>query len=433
MGKMSQTVPPILSVLPSRALVDEKFVVVVENLPPGSPVTLHSLHHSEENDFWEAFGHYISDHKGTVCVAEDLSFGGTYTGKEPMGLLWSMRPVPGSRKGLRLRKRDVCSPMLVKVSVYSGHVAEGFTEQAPLASVLIERWYMAPGVQRIDIREKGVRGTLFIPTGPGPFPGLLDMWGGAGGLVEYRSALLASRGYVSFVLEYFAPGEQRSADVELNLFETGFGFLKDHPQVIPDKVGIFGLSLGSTVTMYLAAESTVIKPRCCVCVSGSHGYARGGPLRGVFELMFKNSHMIRVDENNYHIWREMGLGLTSDLSKKVDVGKINCPMLLVNGEDDQNWPTVECAEDIARMMQAAGKEHLLTRVQYPNTGHLIEPPYSPHFRATMFIMHDAKQKFIMLWGGQTKPHSDAQEDAWRKILSFLQHNLYCSPTLKAKM
>ncbi len=63
---MSQTVPPILSVVPTRALVDEKFKVVVENLPLGSPVTLHSLHHSEDKDYWEAYGHYISDHRGTV-------------------------------------------------------------------------------------------------------------------------------------------------------------------------------------------------------------------------------------------------------------------------------------------------------------------------------------------------------------------------------
>ncbi len=60
---------------------------------------------------------------------------------------------------------NVCSPMLVNVSVYSGHVAEGFRDQAPLASVVTERWYMAPGVQRIDIKEQGVRGTLFIPPG----------------------------------------------------------------------------------------------------------------------------------------------------------------------------------------------------------------------------------------------------------------------------
>ena len=142
------------------------------------------------------------------------------------------------------------------------------------------------------------------------------------------------------------------------------------------------------------------------------------------------------------------------------MGKINCPILLVNGKDDQNVPADECAEDvrahthththththssndgkhpdqrfqlftwrprafnqnivppalkhliwnikkedyshqrgtlcffffyltfdpqIALLMNAAGNGHLLSRVLYPDTGHLIEPPYSPHFRASNF-------------------------------------------------
>lgn len=63
----------------------------------------------------------------------------------------------------RLRKMNVCTPMLVTISVHSGH--EGFRDQAPLASVLTERWYMAPGIQRITNNEQGVQGTLFIPPG----------------------------------------------------------------------------------------------------------------------------------------------------------------------------------------------------------------------------------------------------------------------------
>ncbi|GLD48233.1 acyl-coenzyme A thioesterase 4-like isoform X1 [Lates japonicus] len=428
---MSQAATPILSVFPSRALVDEKFKVLVENLPPGCPVTIHSLHHSEDQDYWEAYGHYISDDRGKVSVSDDLSFGGTYTGKEPMGLLWSMRPVPGSRKGLRLRKMNVCTPMLMDISVYSRH--EGFRDQAPLASVLIERWYMAPGVRRIDIRERGVRGTLFIPPGPGPFPGLLDMWGGGGGLLEYRSALLASRGYVALALEYFSPGELQTAELEFNYFETAFNIVKDHPQVMPDRVGIFGLSLGSIVTMALAVESRVVKPRCCVCISGNHCFPPGRTLAAVTGEVDMNYDKVRVDENNHHIWRDVGLAIMREPSSKLDMGKINCPILLVNGHDDQNWPTVESAEDITEMMRAAGKEHLLTRLEYPDTGHLIEPPFSPHFRATNFIVNLTKEKVIMLWGGQTKPHSDAQEDSWRRILTFLQQHLYCSPSPKAKL
>lgn len=57
---------PVLSVSPCRGLVDEKLTVLVENLPPALPVTLHSLHLSEDNDYWEAFGHYVSDHRGVV-------------------------------------------------------------------------------------------------------------------------------------------------------------------------------------------------------------------------------------------------------------------------------------------------------------------------------------------------------------------------------
>ncbi|CAL9682718.1 unnamed protein product [Knipowitschia caucasica] len=269
---------PLLSVAPTRALVDEKCDVQVENLPAGHPFTLHALHLSEDHDYWEAFGHYISNHNGLVCISEDLSLGGTYTGREPMGLFWSLRPVPGSRKGLRLRKMDVSSPLLYTISVFSGHLTEGFKDQRALASVLTERWYMAPGVQRISIKENPVRGTMFLPPGPGPFPGLLDMWGGGGGLIEYRAAILASRGYAAFALEYFGSGEMDTAEMELNYFETAFNIVKDHPSVVPDRVGVVGLSLGATIALYLSSESKVIQPRCCVSINGHHFYPHGKPI-----------------------------------------------------------------------------------------------------------------------------------------------------------
>ncbi|XP_034019149.1 peroxisomal succinyl-coenzyme A thioesterase-like isoform X3 [Thalassophryne amazonica] len=315
---MSVTSPPILSVVPSRALVDETFKVQVKNLPAGLPVTLHSLYRSEQKDDWEAYGHYVSDHTGTVSVPDDFSFGGTYTGKEAMGLLWSMCPVPGSPEGLRLRVMNVCSPMLVNISVYRGHVVEGFRDQDPLASVVTERWYMAPGVQRIEIREEELRGTLFIPPGPGPFPGLLDMWGGGGGLVEYRASLLASHGFVTLALDYYTPKGADTRNTELSLFESAFNVIKDHPKVIQDRVGIFGLSLGAVVTLNLAALSTVINPRCCVCINGNHLNLVKG-LNTISNLLSSNYHRLHVDEQNRHIWRQIGEALLNDPEQKLDV------------------------------------------------------------------------------------------------------------------
>nr|XP_057921799.1 peroxisomal succinyl-coenzyme A thioesterase-like isoform X2 [Doryrhamphus excisus] len=381
---MSQAAPPLLSVRPTRGLVDEAFKVLVENLSPGAPVTLHSLHQSEDKHYWEAYGHYISTSTGVVSVTDDLSLGGTYRGKEAMGLLWSMRPVPGSRTGLRLRKMNICSPMLVSISVYSGHVSHDFSQRPPLAAVLTERWYMAPGVRRLDIKDRGVRGTLFIPSGPGPFPGMLDMLGSGEGLLEYRSALLASHGYASLALKYFAPRELASADLELDYFEKAFELLRRHPAVIPGRVGILGLSLGTNVGMYLASESSV-KPTC-VCISGSHFFPCGKTLSAVHQMVYGDVEKLRMDDNQNLIWGDT-MTISSDLSWKLDISvrTLNCPVMLVNGLDDQNQPTVEFAEDIFHMMHSVGKDHLLTRLEYPDTGHLIEPPYLPHFRATNVI------------------------------------------------
>ncbi|KAI7792022.1 hypothetical protein IRJ41_020240, partial [Triplophysa rosa] len=416
---------PLLSVQPSRGLVDERFQIVIENLLPNQAVTLHSLHQSEDKDFWEAFGHYISDEHGTLTVAQDECLGGTYEGTEPMGLLWSMRPVPGSRSGLRLRKRDVLSPMVVQISVYSGHLSEGFSKQTALATSVTERWYMAPGVHRVDVKEKGVRGTLFLPPGPGPYPGVLDLWGGGGGLVEYRSALLASHGFASLALEYLAPNELSTADVDFSYFEKAYQVLQNHPKVQRDRLAMFGLSFGAAVTLSMAAYSKIIKPQCCICISGSHGIPVDKSLFEIFEELKKNVFKIRVNEDNQVIYRDLILPIPSDMTLKVDVGRIKCPLLLVNAGDDQNWPSVESAEDMKEMMTKAGNLHLLEVQTYPGAGHLIEPPYTPHFRASNFISQGT-EKIVMLWGGQTKPHADAQEDAWKRILAFLRQHLYSS-------
>lgn len=47
------------------------------------------------------------------------------------------------------------------------------------------------------------------------------------------------------------------------------------------------------------------------------------------------------------------------------------------------------------MMEKAGNRHLLTVLTYPDAGHLIEPPYSPHFRATNFMLQEMKEKSML--------------------------------------
>ncbi|XP_043981596.1 peroxisomal succinyl-coenzyme A thioesterase-like isoform X2 [Gambusia affinis] len=375
-----------LSVQPSRGLVDEKFVILVQNSFPSSLLTIYAHHQCEDGYSWHAFAHYTSDATGAVNVSEDCSIGGTYSGVEAMGLLWSLKPVPGSKPGLRMRKKNVQAPMVVTISVYSGHLTECFGDQVPLASVEVERWYMAPGVQRIPVTEDGLTATLFLPSGPGPFPGLLDLWGGGGQLVEYRAALLASHGIASMALDY--------------------------------------LTCKYTMETGKIVEQDYFELRCAVCVSGSHVQPMDGFLKEMLDYFSKNSGNTRFTKDNEVVWRDLLLPIPIDLSLKVDVGKLQCPLMLIVGEDDQNWCAYESAMDMKGMMERAGNNHLLTLLSYPNAGHLIEPPYMPHARVSLFRYMQSHQKMMALWGGQTLEHSRAQEDAWRKLLVFLKKNLY---------
>ena len=122
---------------------------------------------------FESHGHFIADKDGGVDVCRDSSLGGSYSGVEPMGLLWSMKPAPGQQKGLRLFKKDVTKPYNVALSCFDGHVTpQEVSPRQALSSATFQKWHMADGVSRIPVREGTIRGTLFIPPGEGPFPGM---------------------------------------------------------------------------------------------------------------------------------------------------------------------------------------------------------------------------------------------------------------------
>ncbi|XP_078022218.1 peroxisomal succinyl-coenzyme A thioesterase-like [Epinephelus lanceolatus] len=83
---------------------------------------------------------------------------------------------------------------------------------------------------------------------------------------------------------------------------------------------------------------------------------------------------------------------------------------------------MENADTIEETLKAAGKSQPFTRLSYPGAGHLIEPPYTPHSRASLWRVKPIKKAFL-LWGGHPAPHAAAQEDAWKKILDFMESNL----------
>ncbi|XP_040014877.1 peroxisomal succinyl-coenzyme A thioesterase-like [Xiphias gladius] len=416
---------PLLTAAPVRGLVDEQTSIKGCFLPPGCPITVCSRMHSEDGDLWEAFAHYNTNADGTVNLTRDHSVGGSYLGCEPMGLFWGLQPAPGAREGLRLRKKNVETPYVVHISLLEGHVSPSEGQSTELAAVYTERWYMAPGVRRIDIRENGLVGTLFLPPGPGPFPAMLDLWGMGGGLVEYRSALFASRGYASFSLAYFGhkelPGPQNCINVGDSYFKSAFQLLRDHRQVCADRVGIIGLSFGVYLALRLAAQ-TDVKPSCLICINGPVGSnIKILDTSGRTENFESDQKYWRYDDKGHVTFRDLSLPANISPENKVKIENLACPLLYIAGEDDLSASSMENATLIEETLRAVDKSQLFTCLSYPGAGHLIEPPYTPNSRMSLWSVKP--QKLITLWGGHLVPHAAAQEDAWKKILEFLGNSL----------
>ena len=87
-----------------------------------------------------------------------------------MGLFWSLKPAPKQKRGLRLLKRNSQQPLVVQLTVLSGHwTAEldfsNHPSSTTLAAKTIYRTYLAPGVTAFDIRAGKIRGRLYLPPG----------------------------------------------------------------------------------------------------------------------------------------------------------------------------------------------------------------------------------------------------------------------------
>ncbi|NXC36507.1 ACNT2 acyltransferase, partial [Campylorhamphus procurvoides] len=265
-----------------------------------------------------------------------------------------------------------------------------------------------------------------LPAGPGPFPGVIDLFGGAGGLIEFRAGLLASRGFAVLALAYFAYDDLPKvlAKLDLEYFEEAADLLLKHPKVRGPGLGVVGVSKGGETA--LAMASFLPQVVATVWINGT-SFLHGNP------LVYKD---LVIPPIPYCLERvlltEMGAldnsGVFADprdpsyRTSAIPVEKIRGKVLFVVGEDDRSFNSKLFAElALARMPPESGRI-----LSYPGAGHLIEPPGSP----LCGISSIRGTPRPVAWGGQPQPHARAQEHSWQEIVQFLEQQLGSAAPMK---
>lgn len=80
-----------------------------------------------------------------------------------MGMFTFPKPISGSKGGVRLLPRGITKPVTTTLTLYEGHISPPGAHI--LDEVQVDRWYKAPDVSRLSIREGQLRATLFLPPG----------------------------------------------------------------------------------------------------------------------------------------------------------------------------------------------------------------------------------------------------------------------------
>lgn len=413
----------VLTIFPETSLVDEPVKIQAWGLPPEQVITLRAWLKDEKEQLFYSRAFYKTDMEGKVDLEKSPAVGGDFNGVCPMGLFWALKPVIPF---LRLIKRDVMgSPFSVHLELYPSLVVNPIPEDSPAATKVIERWYVAPGVQRILIREGRVRGALFLPPGEGPFPGVIDMFGGVGGLLEFRSSLLASRGFASLALAYFAYDDLPSflGEVDLTYFEEAAQFLCSHPKVSSDGIGVVAICKGAE--MGLAMACYLPQVAATVCINGTNAVNGNSLIYGDLILNgipYNPERILITDYGSLNLTNSMDDPRKPEHQDSIlPLEKARGPILFMVGDKDQNYNSLFFArEAIARAVKYGRKDVYLQC--YPGAGHLLEPPGSPFCQVSQSPFFPLP----LTWGGELLPHCRAQETSWKELQEFFRRNIKCS-------
>uniref|UniRef100_A0A5F4W3F5 palmitoyl-CoA hydrolase n=1 Tax=Callithrix jacchus TaxID=9483 RepID=A0A5F4W3F5_CALJA len=410
-----------LTATPVSALVDEPVHIRATGLTPFQVVSFKASLEDEKRNMFYSQAHYRANEFGEVDLEHASSLGGDYVGVHPMGLFWSLKPEKPLK---RLLKRDVMnSPFQVQLELYDIELLpNNKATSAPKASLTLKRWYVAPGVTRIQVREGRLRGNLFLPSGEGQFPGVIDLFGDLGGLVEIRASLLANRGFASLALAYHdyedLPSNPEVTDLEY--FEEAANFLLKHPKIQSPGIGVISVCKGAEIGLAMACYLKQVV--ATVCINGTNASfeipLRYGDL--VVTPIHSAQERLQVHVSGAVRIRHSKGDPRDELHQQsvLPIEKARGRILFIVGESDECLDSKAYAEQAVDQLRSHGRSSG-RMLAYPRAGHLLEPPYAP----LCFASWNPGISRPLLWGGDPAAHAAAQEHAWGEIQKFFRQHL----------
>jgi dienelactone hydrolase len=356
---------------------------------------------------WASQADFVADSEGRIDTSRQPAVAGSYSDVSSMGLVWSM--MPSSPKTPRYQPPPGFAVQTVEFRLMRG--------SAQLASARMQQVPMAEGVERVNLHEGPLRGTLFLPPGKDPHPGVLVLGGSEGGLPSRRAAWLASHGFAALALGYFRYDDlpKELAGIPLEYFGQALNWMALRPEIIRDRIAVMGTSRGAELALQLGSMFPAIKavvayvpanvryPACCGFTSVPYAWTWDGrglafqPLRqGFGQPAMAMQAVIKVDQTQG-------------------------PILLISGKEDRVWNSRSMADSIVSRLKQFQFAYNVEHLKYAHAGHGAgRPEIVPAWHG---LIRNSTSGRDMDLGGTPRGNAESSLDAIGKVIDFLRQSL----------
>jgi dienelactone hydrolase len=418
---------PWIEIKPKQAFIDARVKIILRDFPAKQLVTVRVGSTNGLGQIRKSHAEFLTDRHGRVDVTTQPPISGTYRHADASGLFWSMS-LPAGETAMLGSTRDIQNPIIFQITAD----VNGQT----VATAILQRLFIAPGVERIPVHDGVVRGIFFVPVGKGPHPGIIVLSGSEGGLNEADAAFLASKGCAALALAYFNYEDlpKTLENIPLEYFEAGINWLESRKEVRSNEIAVMGGSRGGELALLVGSTFRQIKAVVAIAPSGVRWGSIDDPRQAAWTyqgrpLPFMGTQDWTPDQQKQagKILQTTPLSLTPLFQMQLEnraavekasipVEKINGPILLISGNDDQLWPSTILADMVMERLKQAKHRFPDRHLAYEGTGHFIPFPNLP---ATVNKLGDPNTKTEIALGGDPEHTAAAAADAWARIVVFL--------------
>ena len=291
------------------------------------------------------------------------------------------------------------------------------------------------GVKSKQINTNGIHANYFAKANIKKETTIILLGGGQWG--DFWAQEFAKKGYVGLSLPYVGLEElpQLPEAIDLMYFENAIQWLKEQPEVNPDKIVVMGASKNAELALVLASIlpehisgviayapssvswSNTVLPYNSDELKPSWVY-KGEEIPYVPMEKFSGNDTNTIETLDY--WNN-GLAKTEEVNKaSIKVELINGPIILFSGKEDNVWPSVLMADNIEKRLTENNFKHRFQSLKYDNAGHLISshPDINPEYRMGKINIKGKDYEFE--YGGTKEGDAKAKAEAKIKLMAFIE-------------